>query len=319
MPADPKLLDAVLEKVAPDPLRERLRRTLTRNDYEGVISLQEVKEFASENDLTIDQTLLILATAASVFARPAISNYSVGAIAQGSVGGPFYMGANMEFTQAALSFTLHAEQAATVNAWSNGEKGLLLLAVNAAPCGYCRQFLYELTTASDLTVLLEKKKKPSRQPLTFFLPEAFGPEDLNWEGKEPEALMEPQTHDLELIDGSPDPVASKALEAAGHSYAPWPYTRKNPCFAGVAVETESGATFSGRLAENAAFNPSLSPLEAALSMWNFSAARQEPLKRVVLVQMEDAIADQLTATEAVAAALPGHPLVEQHLARLSSS
>ena len=61
--------------------------------------------------------------------------------------GNLYFGANYEFPGQALSFTVHAEQAATMHAISFGETGIDLLAVSAAPCGYCRQFLNELTTA----------------------------------------------------------------------------------------------------------------------------------------------------------------------------
>ena len=316
MPVDPSRLKSVLETIASEALRERLRQILS-DGFEGVVTRQEVERLAKENKLTGDEVLLILAKVASAYARPAISNYPVGAIALGSSGDCFYMGANLEFEGSALSFTLHAEQAAVANAWTHGEEGLLLLAVDEPPCGYCRQFLYELTTAEKLTVLLQGEGGPVRKPLTHFLPEAFGPKNLEWGKEKEEALMDREDHQLELIEESQDPVVLKALEAANNCYAPLPYTPNRPSYAGVAIETEEGAEFEGRLAENAAFNPSLSPLEAAMTMWNFGTSEDgDNVKRVVLVQVQGTVASQTKATEAVIAALAGPPAFEEHWARL---
>src|SRR5436305_3485667 len=106
-------------------------------------------------------------------AVPPISNFYVGVVALGTSGNIYY-GANYEFPGEALSFTVHAEQAAVVNAMAHGETGLQTIAVSAAPCGYCRQFLNELTTASTLQILM-----PDREPmlLSSLLPAAFGPTD----------------------------------------------------------------------------------------------------------------------------------------------
>lgn len=43
--------------------------------------------------------------------------------------------------------SVHAEQFLLVNALHHGERELRRLAVNAAPCGYCRQFYAELACA----------------------------------------------------------------------------------------------------------------------------------------------------------------------------
>jgi len=311
MPANPKQLQSALERVAPEGLREVLRQKLTADDFEGVVSYQEVKEFAAENNLSIEQVVLILAEAAKAFARPEISKFEVGAVAQGSTTKAFYLGANMEFAGGALSFTLHAEQAATTNAWDHGEEGLLLIAVNAAPCGYCRQFLYEVTTAVKLMVLLEGKKA---RLLTEFLPEPFGPNDLGVQG----GLMTPEDHDLELAAPNEEPIVEAALAAADRSYAPLPYTPNSPSYAGAAVETESEVVFAGAVALNAAYNPSLSPLEAAMTRWNFSASRDDRIVRVALVQVEGAIADQTSATEAVVDSLrkSGPVTFDQYPARI---
>jgi cytidine deaminase len=74
------------------------------------------------------------------------------------------------------------------------------------------------------------------------------------------------------------------------SYAP--YSRS---FAGVALRTNAGAVVSGPYAENAAFNPSLSPLEAALSQLNMSGGGWSDIADVVLVAV-DGMHDSATRT-----------------------
>jgi cytidine deaminase len=316
MPADLPLLKTVLnEKVTSEPLRQALWGMVTEAGFTGVITYQEASQLAAKGNVSFNQLLLILAEVAKVYATPVISNFYVGAIAQGITTKSFYMGANMEFVGEALSFTLHAEQAATTNAWNHEEEGLSLIAVNAAPCGYCRQFLWEITTAKTLQVLLENSDP---EPLTEFLPKAFGPKNLGVE--EAEALMSSQFHDLELEEESQDPAVLAALGAANQSYAPLLYTNPPiPCYAGVAVESSSQALYLGRVADNAAYNPSLSPLEAAMTMWAFGATTDEFIQRVVLVQSTGTIADQTIATEAVVEALPGPPVFEGYWARPAST
>jgi len=152
--------------------------------------------------ISLEQLMLDLIPRAKTFAIPAISNFFVGAVAHG-VSGNLYFGANYEFPGQALSFTVHGEQAATMHAISFGETGIDLLAVSAAPCGYCRQFLNELTSASKLQIILPNMPAT---PLTALLPNAFGPTDLGVTA----ALMSPQSHGMTL-DVAADDVMTAAL------------------------------------------------------------------------------------------------------------
>jgi len=113
----------------------------------GAIPAPVVQQFLSSSGMTIEQLMLALIPLAQKYAIPSISNFFVGTVALGS-SGSIYFGANYEFPGQALSFTVHGEQAATAHAISCGESGMQMLAVSAAPCGYCRQFLYELTSDS---------------------------------------------------------------------------------------------------------------------------------------------------------------------------
>jgi cytidine deaminase len=257
----------------------------------GMVPAAVVNEFLASSGMTIDALMLALVPLAQTYARPPISDFYVGAVSQGATGN-LYLGANYEFVGQALSFTVHGEQAATAQAISYGDTGLQRLAVSAAPCGYCRQFLYELDTASTLQILLPNTPATL---LTALLPDAFGPSDLGVTA----ALMSPQSHGLVLAPGVNDPVAEAALAAANRSYAP--YTSS---FAGVALKTKDGNLFTGSVAENAAFNPSMSPLEAAVVNLVITGGQSyADIVDAVLVEAENSQANQLAATHAVLKAI----------------
>jgi cytidine deaminase len=260
----------------------------------GAIPAAAVGQILGQSGMTMEQLLLALIPQAQKYAIPPISRFYVGVAALGATGG-IYLGANYEFAGQALSFTVHAEQAATANAIAHGETGLRMLAVSAAPCGYCRQFLNELTTASTLQVLMPNMPAT---PLTALLPSAFGPADLGVTA----ALMSPQSHGLVL--SSSDPVVQAALKAANASYAP--YTSS---YAGVALKTSDGGIYSGQIAENAAFNPSMSPLEQAIVNLVISGGKTyADIADAVLVEPSNAKASQIAATREVLATITRVPL-----------
>jgi cytidine deaminase len=242
----------------------------------------------------LEQLMLNLIPLAQKFAIPTISNFFVGAVAHG-LSGNLYFGANYEFPGQALSFTIHGEQAATVHAISFADTGIDLLAVSAAPCGYCRQFLNELTTASKLQIILPNTPTT---PLTALLPNAFGPGDLGVTA----ALMSPQSHGMTL--DSPDDVVTAALTAANASYAPYSLS-----YAGVALKTSDGSIYTGGVAENAAFNPSMSPLEAAIVTLTINGGKTyADLVDAVLVEAPESKASQIGATRDVLATITKVPL-----------
>lgn len=278
------------------------------------ISGDLVAKLTSALGIDIGQLMIALLPAASSHARVPLSNFFVGAIARGSTTGSLYLGANMEFPSHALSFSVHGEQSATNNAWLHGEEGLHAVAVNEVPCGYCRQFLNELSAPTGLQVLLKSKAgQPadyaySGHPLSYYLQDSFGPVDLGVV----DALMNPQSNGLSV--DSTDPLVLEALHAANSSYSP--YTAN---FAGVAVQTSSNKTYAGRYAENAAFNPSMSPLQSAVALLNMHEPAQTPynIEAAVLVEASDSKISQLSSTLAVLSSVaPGvelqHVLAGRH-------
>lgn len=257
----------------------------------------------------IGTLMMELLPVAQQYAVVPVSGYQVGAVAAGmpiprTGWCSLYLGANFEFSNVALSFTVHAEQSATTNAWNNNEVGLQALAVTAAPCGYCRQFLYELSTAKMLNILMPTAPGSlsyTSNPLTYYLPDAFGPSDLGVQG----GMMDPKlgTHQLSLNAGpAPNAVVQAALASASLSYAPYLTNTANE-YAGVAVQLADGSIYAGRYGENAAYNPSISPLESALTFMNMSqplgATRQ--VTQCALVEVPT-LASQFSATQAVLAA-----------------
>jgi cytidine deaminase len=292
----------------------------------GFLPSDVVGNILTTSDAEIGTLMMQLLPVAQQYAVVPVSNFRVGAV---SAGMPMpgtgwcslYLGANFEFTGTALSFSVHAEQSAVTNAWLHGEPGINALAISAAPCGYCRQFLYELATAQKLPILLpDNPKDPtaySSTQLPTLLPLAFGPSDLGITG----GLMDPKqcTHSLALVNGrSTDPVVLAALAAASGSYAPYG-TATDYEYAGVAVQLPDNSIYAGRHAENAAYNPSMSPLESALTFMNMNRplGSVRDVVRCVLVEIPT-LASQLSATRAVLAAYAPQVTLEYYQAKTAT-
>ena len=201
----------------------------------------------------------------------AVAEFRVGAVAQGA-SGALYFGANLEIPRAPLGWTIHAEQSAVLDALVHGEKSIRRLAVTSAPCGHCRQFLHELAGADELEVLLEGQKP---LPLEQLLPHAFGPADL---GKSVALLSQ---GDLQIQGASKD-ITTPLMEALKMSYAPYTHSPS-----AVLLETAEGLRVAGPYVENAAYNPSLPPMVAALDRLRFHRATPAAIRKAVLIETLD--------------------------------
>ncbi len=209
-----------------------------------------------------------------------------------------YLGANSEFRGLTLNFSVHAEQAAVNNAYvaGYGETSLQALAVSAAPCGHCRQYLYELEKAEQLMIMIGSEQTANMY-LKDLLPVPFGPGDLGIA----ERLLQPCDNKLEIDKNPQDEVISAALAAANSCYAP--YTKS---YTGVALQARNGTIFVGMVSENAAYNPSLSPMQSAISHFRLWSDDLSTITRAVLIEVEGAICSQIeNATMLLAAIAPG--------------
>ena len=270
-------------------LQDALAPILNQDSFQARLTPDQVaalKLATGMEDRALRLALLPLAAACSV---APISNFYVGAIASGQ-SGAWYFGANMEFAGQGLFHSIHAEQSAISNAWLGGETGISEITVNYTPCGHCRQFMNELTTAKVIKVTLPD----DHSPLQAFLPHSFGPADLQIT----DALMSHQEHGLTLT--SEDPLTLAALAAANRSYAP--YSRG---FAGVALEFANGRIIEGRYAENAAFNPSLPPMQMACTHAVLAGEDLATLRRAVLVESKDGLISQVDSARSALKAVSG--------------
>ncbi|CAG9464618.1 unnamed protein product [Pedinophyceae sp. YPF-701] len=252
----------------------------------------------------------------SMLARPPISQFNVGAVALG-YSGRLYLGVNLELPQSPLANSVHAEQFAIMHALLRGETGLHSIAVTAAPCGHCRQFLSELACAAQVRLIFVdhdgSRSPPGGYSLDDLLPHRFGPVDLlgtdfdSGEDAEP-LLMEPRDNCLQLCtsseaelsshDATVREAAAAALSAANQSYAP--YTK---CPSGVAAIT-GDQVFSGPYVESAAFNPSLPPLQSCLvDAVSRGLASYEEITHVVLVETARGLVQQSPVIAAVVRAI----------------
>jgi len=270
--------------------RTRLLQILNEPGFSGQIAAHDAKYLADTEGTTIDALMVRLLPLARTYSRPPLSNFHVGAVARGS-SSSLYPGANIEFPGHALGLAVHAEQAALSSAYMHDEQGVAAIAVTAAPCGHCRQFMNELGPEGDIQVLVGAN--PTDR-LSSLLPAAFGPKDLGLKhGAFPATPVE-----LSLPSGTSDDVTAAALAAARKSYAP--YTQ---AYSGIAIGTKAGRIYKGSYLENAAFNPSLSPFQVALVALILSGEDASAISTVVLVEVEGAVISQKSVTDAALSAV----------------
>ncbi|MBA0166639.1 cytidine deaminase [Pectobacterium sp. CFBP8739] len=280
----------------PASLQVAIRPLLDKPDFAAMLTADEVNAVCEASQLDTDALAFALLPLAAAYAQAPISNFQVGAIAQG-LSGNVYFGANMEFSAVQLQQTIHAEQSAVSHAWLRNERGLQAVTVNYTPCGHCRQFMNELRNAASLRIQL-----PGRQPavLSHYLPDAFGPVDLQIDT----LLMDDVNYGATLQNVNA--LVRQALDAANRSHAPY-----SKAISGIALETSSGNTYTGRYAENAAFNPSLPPLQAALNLMNLAGEDLCTVKHAVVVERRNAIVSHWAISQIMLAEL-GCTDVEHH-------
>jgi cytidine deaminase len=283
MPATNDQLSAALVRFN-GKSRQRISQVVTAPDFSGRLPAAEVNAVCDAEQQGTDQVMLALLPLARTYSRPPISKYQVGTVVR-SLGGDLYLGANLEFPGHSLGFSVHGEQSALTNAYMHEERGVSAIAVTAAPCGHCRQFMNEL--APDIQIFVPGKPAAS---LSTLLPHAFGPKDLGVT----DSALPVRDVDLRLGSSGPDELSRAALEAARKSYAP--YTK---AYSGVAIRARSGRIFKGAYIENAAYNPSLPPLQTALSALVLAGADFSEISEVVLAETGGAPISQKSVAEAI--------------------
>lgn len=279
---------------APEALSNYLAPIVLADDFDATLSAQQFEQLLSVTALSDKALRVALLPFAAAYSYAPISEFYVGAIVRG-LSGRLYFGANMEFLGVQLGQTVHAEQSAISHAWMKGERGLKDITINFSPCGHCRQFMNELSTAKELKVQLPEREEKS---LHEYLPEAFGPADLGIKL----GLMAEVKHEFVCDDS--DVLIQKAVDAMNMSHAP--YTNN---LSGLALELADGRVFQGAYAENAAFNPSLPPLQVALIQVLLAGETFDNIKAAALVENSEGKISHLADTQSTLEALnPDIPL-----------
>ncbi|EAS40421.1 cytidine deaminase [Photobacterium profundum] len=287
-----KIMDALGS--LPSDLASAVKPIFEDANFDATISPEQFTTLLSTTHMTDSELRVALLPIAAAYSVAPISNFFVGAIVRGE-SGRLYFGANMEFVGASLSQTIHAEQSAISHAWIKGETGITDITINYSPCGHCRQFMNELTTAKTLIVQLPEREE---QTLQQYLPESFGPADLNIT----DALLGTIDHGITIKET--DEFVAIACKAANGSHAP--YTKN---YSGVALKATDGKVFIGKYAENAAFNPSLPPLQVALVNMNMAGYALTDIAEAALVEKADSTISHLSDTQTTLEALnPDIPL-----------
>ncbi|ODT22471.1 MAG: hypothetical protein ABS35_14725 [Kaistia sp. SCN 65-12] len=155
----------------------------------------------------------------------------------------------------------------------------------APPCGHCRQFLAEFQNGLDLDIIT---LRGHRIVLRDLLPWAFSPADLGEAGVTP---LVPGSIRQELAVVAWDTGVSHAIQdalvAAGRR-AYVPYSRAPSA---VVLASADGSLVTGAALENAAFNPSLGPLQVALVNWIAAGRAYDEIELAVLGGVETGAVD----------------------------
>lgn len=250
------------------PIISQIVGLLKQQSYQARLSSDSVQQLCRQFNLTPVELALHCISLAACYALVPVSNFYVGAVAIGQSGN-FYFGANQEFSGVSMQQTVHAEQSAISHAWIAGETALTDMVVNYTPCGHCRQFMNELNSAKILKVHLPHSQD---NLLHSYLPDAFGPKDLNITN----VLFDPQDHGIQPTG---DVLEQAAMSAMNRSYAPY-----SQAFSGIALQAGE-QIFIGQYAENAAFNPSFLPLQSALNIYRLSGC-EAPINRIVMCEKQ---------------------------------
>jgi len=273
---------------APKAISDYLANIFNAETFDATISAEQFERLLTLSGLSDAELRTSLLPFAAAYAYVPISDFHVGSIVRG-LSGKLYFGANMEIIGAQFGQTVHSEQSGISHAWMKGEKGVKDIAINYSPCGHCRQFMTELTTAETLKIQLPNKEE---MLLTQYLPDPFGPLNLGIQAR----LMDGQKHNYRTTER--EPLLLKAVDALNISHAPYSGNHS-----GVALQLNDHSIYLGSYAENAAFNPSLPPLQVALIQVLMAGKSFHQIEAAALAELSMGKISNIDGTQSTLAAL----------------
>ncbi len=197
-----------------------------------------------------------------------------------------YLGANLELPGLPIALAVHGEQCMIAQAWAHRDS-ITALAVNASPCGHCRQFLNEQDNASSLHIMFPD----TDTTLAHLLPNSFGPKDLGVTDhmcQDTTARFPPLQIDAwqaSVLTAHPDAPADLTL-AACRALAMC-YTPYSQSHSAVALRSPLGV-FAGGLLECAAYNPTLPPLLTAHAQHAMRGGKLADVTEVLVLEVASA-------------------------------
>lgn len=229
-------------------------RSSVADNLGGVLPANEAAAIAATHGIDADELMLLALGEASRYARPPISEFYVGAVGREAGSGNLVFGGNLEFPGAHIGNTVHGEGFVFARGFSRGTAIEAIAIGEAHPCAHCRQFLSEFAATQDLTLL---DPLGHRLRMADLYPWPFDPDYLGQKGIVAGELRHP---DLALAANGLPPAAAARLTALGRrSYTPY---GKSP--AAVLLTLRDGALIGGSAIESVSFNPTMSPLQAAM-------------------------------------------------------
>ena len=260
--ADPQTRSrhAALEQSSGPAVRRAVKQSLatTRrrvaDNLGGVLPAAEVARIGAAHGLTSDELMLLSLEVAQDCARPPVSNFHVGCVGREAGTGNLVFGGNLEFVGAHIGNTVHGEGFVFTRAFSRGTAIETIAIDEAHPCAHCRQYLSEFAATQSLTLI---DPLGHRLKMADLYPWPFDPDYLGQTGIVPGTISYPN---LMLPPNDLSATAAEALTQFGQrSYTPY---GKTP--AALLLMLNDGALIGGSAIESVSFNPTVSPLQAAM-------------------------------------------------------
>lgn len=272
----------------------RTRRDVARN-LGGVVPAADADAIRARHGLGVEELMLLARPLAEPFADPPVSHFHVGAVGCEATTGNLVFGGNLEFPHAHIWNTVHGEGFVTTRAFSRGATLSLIALGEAHPCAHCRQYLSEFAQGASLTLI---DPFGHRLTLAALYPWPFDPVYLGETGAVPTLTAWP---DLTLPASE---IGTILTDAVQHAHAPY---SKSP--AAVALTLRDGNHVTGVTIESVAFNPTMSPLQAALIDLRAHAYVYSDIARADIGVAESGPIDYTKGTTALLEAIaPGVPL-----------
>jgi cytidine deaminase len=234
---------------------EAVTRDIAAAARDAVLSRDHAETLVVRHGLTgIDDLMLLALPVARKLATPPISSFFVGAVGLERESGNLLFGGNLEFPKSHLGYTIHGEGFLFTRAFHRGTSIALMATGEAHPCAHCRQFLSEFAATRDMVLI---DRLGHRLTMAELYPWPFDPAYLGETGSISGTVNWPH---LELEPNHlPASVAAALVDRGRHAWAPY-----SKCPGAVVLSLKDGSTVAGSSIESVAFNPTMTPLQAAL-------------------------------------------------------